>query len=64
MFRRLVCVLCVEPVGLGFAAGAMLWVAWIELFVESYQACGLLSTGAVGVTSASLMSLCHAYLIA
>ena len=64
MFRRLVCVLCVEPVGLGFAAGAMLWVAWIELFVESYPACGLLSTGAVGVTSASLMSLCHAYLIA
>ena len=54
----------IQPIGLGFAAGAMLWVAWLELFVESCEACGLLSTGAVGVTSASLMSLCHAYLIA
>jgi len=54
----------IQPIGLGFAAGAMLWVAWLELFVESYEACGLLSTSAVGVTSASLMSVCHAYLIA
>ena len=52
------------PMGLGFAAGAMLWVAWLELFVESYEVCGLLSTASVGVTSASLMSVCHAYLIA
>jgi len=56
--------LVIQPIGLGFAAGAMLWVAWLELFVESYELCGLLSTSAVGVTSASLMSLCHAYLIA
>ena len=56
--------LVIQPIGLGFAAGAMLWVAWLELFVESYESCGLLSTSAVGVTSASLMSLCHAYLIA
>jgi len=54
----------IQPIGLGFAAGAMLWVAWLELFVESYEACGLLSTSAVGVTSASLMSLCHAYILA
>ena len=31
------------------------WVAWLELFVESYEACGLLTTGAVGVMSASLI---------
>ena len=54
----------IQPIGLGFAAGAMLWVAWLELFVESYEACGLPSTAAVGCLSASLMSVCHAYLIA
>ena len=85
----------IQPIGLGFAAGAMLWVAWLELFVESYevrhssrrepsgapnptppslityrfilayvQACGLVSTSAVGITAASLMSVCHTYLIA
>ena len=56
--------LVIQPIGLGFAAGAMLWVAWLELFVESCEACGVLSTASVGLTSASLMSLCHAYLLA
>merc|ERR1712146_207421 len=45
----------IQPAGLGFAAGAMLWVAWVELFVEASEACGVFSTAAVGLASASVM---------
>eukprot|EP00966_Prymnesium_polylepis_P312140 7212248-Prymnesium_polylepis.1 len=55
-----------QPLGLGFAAGAMFWVAIFEvrraLFPESYEACGLLNTAAVAATSGSLMMLSHEYL--
>jgi len=52
----------IQPLGLGFAAGAMFWVAIFELFPESYEACGLLNTAAVAATSGSLMMLSHEYL--
>jgi len=53
----------VQPMGLGFAAGAMLWVAWMELFIEAHEACGLMSTATTGLASAVAMGLCHSYLM-
>jgi len=53
----------IQPAGLGFAAGAMLWVAWVELFVDASEACGIMSTSAVGLASACLMHACHAHLL-
>ena len=53
----------VQPIGLGFAAGAMLWVAWFELFAEAREACGLAMTSAVGMASATVMALTHAFLL-
>ena len=53
----------VQPIGLGFAAGAMLWVAWFELFAEAHEACGLAMTSAVGMASATVMALTHAFLL-
>lgn len=53
---------CVQRAGLGFAAGAMLWVAWAELFPEAFEACGLLSTASVGIASAYAMWMCHEYM--
>ena len=53
----------IQPVGLGFAAGAMLWVAWFELFSEAHEACGLVSTSIAGLLSALAMALTHAYLL-
>jgi len=50
------------PIGLGFAAGAMLWVAWLELFAEAHEQCGLLTTGVAGTAAAAFMSYINAQL--
>ena len=62
-FRFVDAFVLILPMGLGFAAGAMLWVAWLELFIESYEACGLLATCSTGVASAALMTWVNAHLI-
>mmetsp|Transcript_913 Transcript_913/g.2366 ORF Transcript_913/g.2366 Transcript_913/m.2366 type:complete len:296 (-) Transcript_913:323-1210(-) len=53
----------IQPIGLGFAAGAMLWVALVELFPESIAVCGLSSTALVGAASAAIMTVSHEYLL-
>jgi len=53
----------IQPAGLGFAAGAMLYVAWVELLSEAHEACGLLATGAASVIAGSTMWLCHEHLL-
>ena len=52
-----------QPMGLGFAAGAMLHVAWMELFAESFEACGLATTAAAGALSGGAMWMCHEHLM-
>ena len=40
----------------------MLWVAWLELFVEAYEQCGLPTTAIVGVAAAAAMAMAQQYL--
>ena len=48
--------------GLAFAAGAMLYVAWVELFKEALEACGLLVTSLVGVAAGGMMWMAHEWI--
>jgi zinc transporter ZupT len=45
------------PVGLGFAGGAMMWVAFMELLVEAYEDTDLITTGVVSTTALGVMLL-------
>jgi zinc transporter, ZIP family len=49
------------PAGLGFAAGAMIFVAFFELFLEAKQEIGRLKTVIVGVISFALMISAQEY---
>lgn len=43
------------PLGLGFAGGAMAWVAFAELLVEAYEDTDILTTGLVSTISLAIM---------
>lgn len=45
------------PVGLGFAGGAMMWVAFMELLVEAYEDTDVVTTGVVSTSALGVMIL-------
>lgn len=51
------------PVGLGFAAGAMLWMATVELLPEAVHEAPARAVAAVGIPSAGAMVLLQAALL-
>jgi len=44
------------PLGLGFAAGAMTYVAIFELLSEAIEDSGIVVTGLVGISSCAVMT--------
>lgn len=51
------------PVGLGFAAGAMLWMVAAELLPEAVEEAPVRAVAAVGVLSTAAMVLLQAALL-